>query len=264
MVPFERVLEAALEQKADVIGLSGLITPSLDEMVYAATELQRSGHDIPLMIGGATTSRPHTAVKIAPQYEGVSVWVPDASRVVQVVSRLINPQQRAELDRENRSEQARLREMHGGKRPTPVDSIEKARGRAFQTDWAAVDIPKPAFTGARILRDIPLEEVAKVIDWTFFFTAWDLKGRYPAILDHAKYGKAARDLFADGKKLLAQLIEKKSLKAQGAYGFWPAHSDGDDIVLRTPEADKELTRFPMLRQQQRREEGAAKIGRAHV
>ncbi len=256
MVPFERVLESALEEKADIIGLSGLITPSLDEMVIAAETLQREGHKIPLMIGGATTSRPHTAVKIAPRYEGVTAWVPDASRVVQVVSRLMDDEARAQFDRENRHEQARLREMHGGRRPKQLDPIDKARADRFTSEWSEVDIPTPEFLGRRVLRELPLDEVAEIIDWTFFFTAWDLRGRYPGILDHPKYGQAARDLHRDGLALLRRLIDTKQLRGDLVYGFWPAASDGDDIVVFDPAREGERLRFPMLRQQQERKEGA--------
>ena len=263
MVPFERILKTAVDEQADIIGLSGLITPSLDEMVIAAQELQRAGSDIPLMIGGATTSRPHTAVKIAPRYDGPTVYVPDASRVVQVVSRLMDPEQRKQLDRENRLEQGRLREMHGGKRPKALDTLEEARERRWSCDWDAADIPKPEFLGRRVHEEITIAEIAEYIDWTFFFTAWDLRGRFPGILDHPKYGDAARELYAEGQSLLEKLATEGRLTAKGVVGFWPAVSEGDDIVILDPETQsREIERFPMLRQQQRRGEGEASMSLA--
>jgi 5-methyltetrahydrofolate--homocysteine methyltransferase len=250
MVPFERVLETALEENADVIGLSGLITPSLDEMVRAATELQRGEHRIPLMLGGATTSKPHTAVKVAPRYEGITVHVQDASRVVPVMARLMDADGRDELDRGNREEQERLRVMHGGKRPAALESLSGARQRAFSSDWDALALEPPPFLGRRVIADVAISDIAKYIDWTFFFTSWDLKGTFPGILDSPKYGSAARDLYRDGRALLERIIDDRMLRASAVYGFWPAASEGDDIVVFDPDdGEREIRRFAMLRQQ---------------
>ncbi|WP_242884266.1 methionine synthase [Actinomadura litoris] len=236
MVPAARILDTAIAEGADAIGLSGLITPSLDEMVSVATEMERRGLRLPLLIGGATTSRQHTAVRIAPAYDSTTVHVLDASRVVGVVSNLLDPARAAELDTTNRAEQQRLREEHETKRRQPMLTIEQARANREQVDFA--DLPVPAFTGVRVVRP-SLTTLREMIDWQFFFLAWELKGKYPAILDQP----VARELFDDGNQLLDQIIEAGTLQAHGAYGFWPAHSEGDDIVLENG------VRFPMLRQQ---------------
>jgi 5-methyltetrahydrofolate--homocysteine methyltransferase len=250
MVPAEKILDAAVKENADVVGLSGLITPSLDEMVYVAKEMTRRKMAVPLLIGGATTSRQHTAVKIAPEYERETVHVLDASRAVGTVTTLMDPKKRAALDVENRAEQARLRDLHTGKRVRPVLSIAEARSRAPRVEHTPETAPKPPFLGARIV-EADLEELTRYIDWTFFFTAWELRGRFPQILDHPEQGKAARDLFAAGKSLLDRIVSEKLVRARGVYGFWPASRDGDDIVLFHDESrSKMLARFPMLRQQQ--------------
>ncbi|PRQ02214.1 Methionine synthase [Enhygromyxa salina] len=252
MVPATVILETAREQGADIVGLSGLITPSLDEMVHVAKELQRQKFDIPLLIGGATTSRQHTAVKIAPSFEQPTVHVLDASRVVNVVSDLLDADRRAALDLRNREQQADLRELHKHKRQHPITPLTRARRQAPKLDWRAEDLATPAQLGRAVISDVSLAEVANYIDWTFFFTAWDLRGVYPRILDHEKYGAAARDLFAAGKALLAEIIAGDKLGLRAVQGFWPANRDGDDIVLWQPDAvgERELTRFCMLRQQQ--------------
>jgi 5-methyltetrahydrofolate--homocysteine methyltransferase len=250
MVPFARVLEAVEEHDADIIGLSGLITPSLDEMVLAATELQRREMSIPLMIGGATTSSPHTAVKISPRYDGITIHVQDASRVVNVVSHLMNSAERQRLDSINRAEQARLREMHGGRRPKQIDEFERARSRGLKIEWRTEDVPTPEFVGERIVEDVSTARIAEYIDWTFLFTSWDLRGRFPAILDHPRYGKAARELYDDARALLERMVTDDRWRARAIYGFWPAWGEGESIVLGHPDdRDRELTRFPMLRQQ---------------
>jgi 5-methyltetrahydrofolate--homocysteine methyltransferase len=255
MVPADRILQEAIERQADIIGLSGLITPSLDEMVYVAQEMQHRGMALPLLIGGATTSRQHTAVKIAEQYEAPVVHVPDASRVVDVVASLLSPKQRPAFDAANRDEQEKLRVQYGNRKERPMLSYEAARRNRLRLDFS--NPPVPSFTGRREV-DVDLAELVPFIDWTFFFSAWELKGRFPAILEDATHGKAARDLYDHAQKLLSRLVSGKLLRARGVYGFWPANSDGDDIVVYADlRSDRnvdrpaaELTRFPMLRQQE--------------
>jgi 5-methyltetrahydrofolate--homocysteine methyltransferase len=244
MVPAATILDTAAAEGADAIGLSGLITPSLDEMVSTAGEMQRRGLHLPLMIGGATTSRQHTAVRIAPAYDGSTVHVLDASRVVGVVSDLLDDDRAARLDADNRAEQDRLRELHANRHSVPVLPLETARANAEVADFA--DLPVPAFTGARTVRP-PIAELRTMIDWTFLFLAWELKGKYPAILDHP----VARELFDDANEMLDEIIAAGSLEAVGRYGFWPARGEGDDIVLG------DGTRLPMLRQQTQKPEGRA-------
>ena len=252
MVHCETILRTAADQSADIIGLSGLITPSLDEMVFVAREMQQRGLDRPLLIGGATTSRQHTAVKIAPAYDHSTVHVVDASRVIDVVSSLLNPKRRAELDRENREQQASLREQYATRQARPLLPYDRAVANRFQPDWATSDLPTPAFLGRRVLDDIALEEVIPFIDWTFFFSAWEINGRYPGVLDHPKYGDQARQLYDDGTALLRRIVNERALTLRAVYGFWPVASDGDDIVVLEPGAPvpgPALLRFVMLRQQ---------------
>jgi 5-methyltetrahydrofolate--homocysteine methyltransferase len=250
MVPCERILDTAVAEDCDLVGLSGLITPSLDEMVHVAREMERRSLDKPLLIGGATTSRQHTAVKIAPQFSGPTVHVHDASRAVGVVSSLIDPRRREQLQEENRAAQERLRFVYSEKRERPLLPYAEALERRLRLDWGPADAPAPAFLGRRAVQDISLEEIADYIDWTFFFTAWELRGKYPKILDHPKYGAAARELFDHATELLRRLIDDGLLEHRGVYGFWPAASDGDDIVLfADEERSRELVRFHMLRQQ---------------
>ncbi len=255
MVPCEEFLRTAREQNCDVIGLSGLITPSLDEMVHVAAEMQRQGFEQPLLIGGATTSTQHTAVKIAPQYASPTVHVTDASRVIGVVSHLLDPERLEEFDAKNRSSQERLRLAHGSRERRPLIPYTDACTRRFGIDWNVEDVAVPEFTGRRRIDDVALAEIARYIDWTFFFTAWELKGRFPKILESARYGAAARELFEDGRTLLGKIIEGDLLTARAVYGFWPANTDGDDIVLYADrDQETELARFPMLRQQRVRTE----------
>jgi 5-methyltetrahydrofolate--homocysteine methyltransferase len=250
MVPGAKILDAAIEHKADIVGLSGLITPSLDEMVLVAREMKRRGMTMPLLIGGATTSRQHTAVKIAPEYGGPVVHVLDASRAVDVVSSLLGAK-RPEFDRQNRAAQAETRDKYAARAEKPLLSYERARANSLRIDWDEYEIASPWFVGRRYLDDVPLDELAKYIDWTFFFSAWELKGRYPAILTHPQYGAAARDLFENAQALLQRIIDGKLLTARGSYGFWPANSVGDDVVVFTDDSRRiELARFPMLRQQE--------------
>ena len=236
MVPADKILDTALEVGADVVGLSGLITPSLDEMVAVAHEMQRRNLDLPLLIGGATTSKQHTAVKIAPQYEQPVVHVLDASRVVGVMSDLLDGTRRLRLDEENRALQERLREQYAEKERKPLLPIEQARANPQRVDFA--DVPTPSFTGRRVVEP-DLVTLAKFIDWQFFFHAWELKGKFPAILEQP----AARELYDDALALLESIIDGSELRARGVYGFWPAHADGDDVVL------EDGTRFHFLRQQ---------------
>jgi 5-methyltetrahydrofolate--homocysteine methyltransferase len=251
MVPCDRILQTAVDEKADLVGLSGLITPSLDEMVFVAKEMERRRIQLPLLIGGATTSRQHTAVKIAPEYARPTVHVLDASRVIDVVSSLLSDAQRADFERANRTEQDRLREQYGARRERPLLSYEAARRNRLAIDWAKETLPVPTFIGRRMLDDVPLGELVPYIDWTFFFAAWELKGRFPAILDHPQYGAAARELYDNARSLLDRIIGEKLLTARGVYGFWPAAADRDDIIVYDDESRaRELTRFTMLRQQE--------------
>jgi 5-methyltetrahydrofolate--homocysteine methyltransferase len=250
MVPTAKILDAAIERQVDIIGVSGLITPSLDEMVFVAREMERRGFTMPLLIGGATTSKQHTAVKIAPEYSGPVVHVLDASRAVDVVSSLLG-EKREQFDGDNRTAQAGTREKYAGRTARPLVPYEKARANRLQLDWDNLEISSPWFLGRRYLDDVPLAEIAKFIDWTFFFTAWELKGRYPAILSHPDYGPQATELFEDAQALLKKIIDGKLLTASGTYGFWPANTVGDDIVLFKDDGRREeLARLPMLRQQE--------------
>ncbi len=236
MVPAERILDVAVEEEADVVGLSGLITPSLDQMVDVAREMERRGMDLPLLIGGATTSRQHTAVRIAPAYSEPVVHVLDASRVVGVVSALLDAERRARLDVENRADQDRLRGLHAEKERKPLLPLGRARENRHRVPFD--DLPTPEFTGRRLMEP-DLGTLREYVDWQFFFHAWELKGRFPAILEQP----AARELFDDAQRLLDRIVDERLLAARGVFGFWPAHSDGDDVVL------DEGMRFSFLRQQ---------------
>ena len=251
MVPCDRILRTAVDERADLVGLSGLITPSLDEMVFVAGEMKRRGMPTPLLIGGATTSRQHTAVRIAPEFDGSTVHVADASRVVDAVSGLLRPERRAAFDADNRAEQARLRARFARRGERKLAAWAEARANPFRTDWETADLPVPAFTGRRTVEPA-LDELTPFIDWTFFFAAWELRGRFPAILDDPAQGAAARELYGHARELLAGIAAARSLTARGVYGFWPAHADGEDVVLRDPAAagGAEAARFPMLRQQE--------------
>ena len=239
MVPADKILDTALAEGASAVGLSGLITPSLDEMVNVAAQMRRRGMSLPLLIGGATTSRQHTAVRIAPAYENSVVHVLDASRVAGVMSDLLDPVRAADLDERNRSEQERLREQYATKQRRPLQPIEQARANREQV--AFDDLPVPDFTGTRVLTP-DLATLRELIDWQFFFVAWELNGKFPAILEQP----AARELYDDALALLDEIIAGDLLEARAVYGFWPARAEGDDIVV----ADG--PRFPMLRQQAER------------
>jgi 5-methyltetrahydrofolate--homocysteine methyltransferase len=250
MVPCDRILDAAVAEGADLIGLSGLITPSLDEMVHVAREMERRGIQMPLLIGGATTSRQHTAVKIAPAFSGPTVHVLDASRAVGVVSTLLSDDRRDAFAAANVAEQDRLREAYGNAAARPLLSYAEARARRPALDFGAASLARPAFIGRRALDGVDLSELAALIDWTFFFHAWELKGKFPKILDDPQQGAAARELYENGRALLQRIIDEKLLGANGAYGLWPANADGDDLVLWTDTScHTEAARFPMLRQQ---------------
>jgi 5-methyltetrahydrofolate--homocysteine methyltransferase len=250
MVSCESILERAKEEGVDIIGLSGLITPSLDEMVHVAREMKRTGWKLPLLIGGATTSAKHTAVKIAPAYSAEVVHVLDASRCVGVVEKLINPEARPKLDADNRRLQAQLVESHAKRQEATLVPYADALAKRFATDWATVDIPTPEFTGARIVKDLPLSELRPYIDWSPFFLTWELKGKYPRILQDPQLGEAARKLFQDAEELLDRLIGEKLLTARGVYGFWPAASQGDEIIVYSDDRrHTEACRFQALRQQ---------------
>ncbi len=236
MVPTDRILDTAVAEGADAVGLSGLITPSLDEMVSVAREMERRGLELPLLIGGATTSRQHTAVRIAPEYSHETVHVLDASRVVGVVSDLLDPVRRSALDRANREEQERLREAHGAKERRPLLALAEARANRERLSYD--DLADPSFTGTRLVEPT-VAELRDYVDWTFLFHAWELKGRFPAILDNP----VAQELYDDALALLAELEADGGLVPRGVYGFWPARADGDDVVLDNG------TRFHFLRQQ---------------
>ncbi len=265
MVPCEKILETAKERHAQIIGLSGLITPSLDEMVHFAKEMKRQGFSIPLMIGGATTSSKHTSVKIAPGYDHTVVHVLDASQSVPVVENLLDPTRKPEFDRQNAATQERDRANFADRQARSLVSYADALARRFQTDWATVDIPTPEFLGLRLFDDFPLAELVPFIDWSPFFQTWELKGKYPAIFNDPTVGSEAQKLYDDARKLLDQIIANKWLAARGVFGFWPAHSEGDDVLVEVGHQESlvaaspllsdlrpttsDLLRFPMLRQQ---------------
>ena len=253
MVSSEKILERAKAEKVDMIGLSGLITPSLDEMVHVAREMERQGFKLPLLIGGATTSRRHTAVKIAPHYSEPVVHVLDASRAVPVTTNLLSDEGKAEFVAQHRADYEALRKAHAAPRQAVVP-LETARARRTPIEWHAEDLPAPAFTGVRVLDNFPLATLRDFIDWSPLFHAWGLKGVYPRILEHEEQGEQARQLFADANALLDRIIEKNLVTARGVYGFFPASAVGDDIELYTDGTrTKVLERFHFLRQQANRE-----------
>ncbi len=250
MVPCERILETAKAEGVHMIGLSGLITPSLDEMVHVAREMQRQGFEVPLLIGGATTSAKHTAVKIAPAYKHATVHVLDASRSVGVVDRLNSSDLRTQFDAENRKLQSELVESYNRRQQVTLAPYADAVAKRWTCDWSKTQIDRPSFLGVRKFDDYPLVELTPYIDWSPFFLTWELKGKYPAIFNDPAVGVAAKKLFDDANQLLQRIVREKLLKAKGTFGFWPAASVGDDIVLFTDESrTKELTRIHTLRQQ---------------
>jgi 5-methyltetrahydrofolate--homocysteine methyltransferase len=253
MVPCEKILERAKTENADLIGLSGLITPSLDEMVHVAREMERQGFKLPLLIGGATTSRAHTAVKIAPNYSEPVVHIVDASRAVPVTTSLLSDEGKAAFLEQHRADYEAIRKAHAAPKQTVV-SLEIARARRTQIVWRAEDIPLPTFTGVRVLDNFPLAKLRDFIDWTPFFHTWGLKGVYPRILEHEEKGAQARQVFREGNALLDVIIEKNLITARGVYGLFPANAVGDDVELYTDhKRQKVRERFHFLRQQSNKE-----------
>jgi len=271
MVPAAKILETAREQQADIIGLSGLITPSLDEMVHVAQEMERQQFQLPLLIGGATTSRTHTAVKIAQHYHETVAHVLDASRAVGVVSALLNPDAKAKFDATTRADYERLRGEHADRtREKKMLTLAQARANRLTIDWNSYEPPVPQFLGLRVastqgnardpqdssLVEFTLETLVKYIDWSPFFHTWELRGRYPAIFDDSVVGAQARELFGDAQKLLTRIVKEKLLTARGVYGFWPANSSGDDVEIYRDESRTEvIARFYFLRQQMQKPVG---------
>lgn len=257
MVPVQKILDTARKEKVDIVGLSGLITPSLDEMCHVAAEMEREGFDLPLLIGGATTSRVHTAVKVAPNYvRGQVVYVTDASRAVGVVSTLLNADAKQKYMSDTRLEYEKVAEAHAraddNKARTP---IAQARANGLKLDFSKYAPPKPTFFGTRAFRNYDLAELARTVDWSPFFQAWELKGHFPHILEDDKYGAAARSLYEDAQKMMARIVEEKWLEARAIIGFWPANAEGDDVVLFKDDSRKErLTTLHTLRQQMARKD----------
>jgi len=263
MVPCEHILAAARDQKADIVGLSGLITPSLDEMVHVAKEMTREGFDVPLLIGGATTSKAHTAVKIAPSYAPSVIHVLDASRAVGVVGNLMNREQKAVFVQGIREDYDRVRQAHQDREAKPVLSLANARARQLVSDWRSLEIPEPEGLGIHVIADQPLPELLPYIDWSPFFHTWELKGRYPGIFEHPTIGAKAKELFADAQQLLARIVDEKLLTAKGVYGLFAACSIGDDIELY-PDASKKgvLATIHTLRQQGEKPQGLPNLALA--
>jgi len=249
MVPAEKVLQIARETGAHLIGLSGLITPSLEEMTHVAKEMEREGFSVPLLIGGATTSSTHTAVKIAPHYRQAVIHVQDASRAVGVVGNLLNPELKKNFTKENSREQERSREKHLLRKAQPLLPFAEARSKKPVYDWCAYQPPRPSFLGTRVYSPVPLEEIVPYIDWTPFFHAWELRGIYPKIFDQEGVGPKAKELFDDGQKLLDKIVREKLLEARAVIGFFPANSVQDDIEVYADESRHLLTTFHTLRQQ---------------
>jgi 5-methyltetrahydrofolate--homocysteine methyltransferase len=258
MVPAAKIIETAKAEGADIIGLSGLITPSLDEMSFLAGELERQGLKVPLLIGGATTSRVHTAVKIDPNYRGGPVvHVNDASRAVGVASSLLSPERREAYAAEVRADYAKISAAHFRAQADKKRlKLTAARANAMKIDFAKVPPTKPTFLGIKTFKEYDLAELAEYIDWTPFFQTWELAGRFPAILDDAKVGEAARSLYEDARKMLDRIVKEKWFKAQATIGFWPANAEGDDIAVYADDTRKnKIATFHTLRQQLEKREG---------
>jgi 5-methyltetrahydrofolate--homocysteine methyltransferase len=251
MVAADEILRRAREEKVDLVGLSGLITPSLDEMTHVAREMQREGFDIPILIGGATTSRMHTSVKIAPGYKAAVVHVSDASKAVGVVGRLVSDELREEFLKEVETQQASDRERFASSnRNAKLISIEEARKRKLQIEWKPEDLSRPEFIGLKTEQNIPLENLVPLIDWTPFFHAFELRGTYPKILDDKRQGDAARELFADAQKILKRIVARRELRANAVWGFYPANAVGDDVQIYRDESRGEAAAtFHFMRQQ---------------
>ena len=256
MVPADKILQTAKEEKVDIIGLSGLITPSLDEMVHVASEMERTRFKVPLLIGGATTSRRHTAVKIAPAYSKGTVHVVDASRAVRVVSDLMKASVKLDFVEKNRREQIKIREDYAAGVTREIIPYEEARRKRVEIDPHPALIAKPEFLGTQVLDDIPLGEIVPYIDWTPFFHVWEFRGVFPDILDKPDIGEAAREVYENAQSLLNEIVDKKLIRARAVYGFFPANSDADDIVIYKDDSRKEeRARLHTLRQQQIKRDG---------
>jgi 5-methyltetrahydrofolate--homocysteine methyltransferase len=257
MVPAERILETAQKENADMIGLSGLITPSLEEMAHFAKEMERLGMKLPLLIGGATTSRTHTAVKIEPNYSGPTVWVPDASRAVGVASQLASTEgQRDNYLAEVRADYVKVREAHAKKTGQKSIPLEAARANAVALDWSAYTPPRPKSLGVVALKNYPLEKLVDFMDWAPFFQALDLAGKYPDILDDPVVGEAARNVQKEGRAMLERIVRGRWLTANAVYGLWPANSVGDDIEIYADEKrERVLSTWHNLRQQNQKPQG---------
>ncbi len=263
MVPADKIIETAIAEKADIIGLSGLITPSLDEMVHVAGEMERRGLNLPLLIGGATTSKRHTAVKIAPSYKHETIHVVDASRAVPVVGALTRPDARQTLDQQNRREQEEIRALFESRVGTQLLTYDEAVRHKLRTEWDEHHIAVPEFTGRRVLQDFPLAELVPFIDWSPFFHTWEIRGHYPDLLQDPTRGAAARELFDNSQELLKEIVGKRLLKAKAVYGFYPANSDGDDIVVYADATRaKVLARLHTLRQQKDNSRGKPQLALA--
>jgi 5-methyltetrahydrofolate--homocysteine methyltransferase len=263
MVPADKIIETAIQEKADIIGLSGLITPSLDEMVHVAGEMDRRGLKLPLLIGGATTSKRHTAVKIAPAYKRETIHVIDASRAVPVVGALMKADTREALDRQNRKDQQEIRTQFESRVGTQLLTYEEALRHKLHTEWDDHHIAVPEFIGRRVLQDVPLMELVPYIDWSPFFHTWEMRGRYPDLLHDPARGPAARELFANAQELLREIVDKKLFTAHGVYGFYPANSEGDDIIVYADVTrTKELARLHTLRQQKDNQRGKPQLALA--
>jgi 5-methyltetrahydrofolate--homocysteine methyltransferase len=256
MVACETILETARKENADMIGLSGLITPSLEEMAHVAKEMERLGFKVPLLIGGATTSRTHTAVKIEPHYSGPTVWVPDASRAVGVASQLASPELRDQYMEGVRADYVKVREAHAKKTGQKSVTLEAARANAARVDWSAYTPPAPKHRGLMALKNYPLEKLVPFIDWAPFFQTWDLAGKFPDILDDPVVGEAARNVFKEGREMLDRVVKGRWLTASGVFGLWPANSVGDDIEIYADEQrERVLATWHNLRQQNQKPPG---------
>jgi 5-methyltetrahydrofolate--homocysteine methyltransferase len=256
MVSCETILETARKENADMIGLSGLITPSLEEMAHVAKEMERLGFKLPLLIGGATTSRTHTAVKIEPNYSGPTVWVPDASRAVGVASALASAEQRDAYMEGVRADYVKVRAQHASKTGQKSVTLQAARANATKIDWDGYTPPRPRQLGLTALKNYPLEKIAPYIDWAPFFQTWDLAGKYPEILDDPVVGEAARNVMAEGREMLERIVKGRWLTASGVFGLWPANCVGDDIeIYADDKRDRVLMTWHNLRQQNQKPPG---------
>jgi 5-methyltetrahydrofolate--homocysteine methyltransferase len=256
MVPAQKILDTAIAEKADMIGLSGLITPSLEEMAHVAKEMERLGFRMPLLIGGATTSRTHTAVKIEPNYSGPVVWVPDASRAVGVATHLSSEESRDAFVADTRADYVKVRDAHAKKTGQKSVALEVARANRAKVDWKAYAPPKPKQAGRMSLRNYPLDKLVPFVDWAPFFQTWDLAGKYPDILRDEVVGEAARNVFKEGQAMLDRIVKGRWLTASGVFGLYPANAVGDDVEIYTDEKrDHVLMTWHNLRQQNEKPAG---------